>query len=153
MNKSISIIRTTRNWLIDLIKDLSLEEINKVPEGFNNNIIWNVGHVIAAQQGICYKRANLPLRIEEKYFLEYKPETKPGDPVTADEVHKIRDLLFSTLDQLEKDYDEKIFSNYTPWSTRFGVEIASIDDALAFLPFHEGLHVGYVMALRKVVRR
>ena len=29
--------------------------MNIVPEKFSNNIIWNIGHIIAAHQGIVYK--------------------------------------------------------------------------------------------------
>jgi hypothetical protein len=57
MKSQIEIIKKTRTFLLEQIKNLGNEEFNRVAEGFNNNIIWNLGHMIAAQQGICYKRA------------------------------------------------------------------------------------------------
>src|SRR6476660_6308335 len=101
MHPQIETIRKTRTALLTLIQELSVEELNEIPAGFNNNIIWNVAHLVAAQQGVCYLRAGLPLRIEEKYFLPYKPESKPAHYVAAEEVEAIKALLFSTLDQLE----------------------------------------------------
>jgi hypothetical protein len=152
MHLQIETIRKTRNALLTLIQDLSVEELNEIPAGFNNNIIWNVAHLTAAQQGVCYLRAGLPLRIEEKYFLPFKPESKPAQFVTAEEIEAIKVMLFSTLDQLETDYQQNVFSNYTPWTTRYGVALKTFDDALDFLPFHEGMHLGYIMALKRVVK-
>ncbi|MEO8772213.1 MAG: DinB family protein [Ferruginibacter sp.] len=151
MHPQINMMRATRTWLLNIIKDLSVEQLNEVPAGFNNNIIWNVGHLIAAQQGVCYVRAGLKPVVEEKYFLNYKTDTKPGDPLGEEEINTIKQLLHSTLDQLESDLDKNIFSNYTEWATRSGLEMKHIDDALSFLPFHEGLHVGYVMALKRII--
>ena len=151
MHPQINMMRATRTWLLNIIKDLSTEQLNEIPAGFNNNIIWNVGHLIAVQQGVCYLRAGLKTVIEEKFFLDYKPETKPTGAVSEDEINAIKKLLFSSLDQLESDLDKNIFTNYTAWTTRSGLEMKNIDDALSFLPFHEGLHVGYIMALKRVI--
>jgi hypothetical protein len=59
MKKHLGWIKKTRTSLLNMISGLSLEQINKVPEGFNNNIIWNLGHLVSAQQGICYSRSGL----------------------------------------------------------------------------------------------
>jgi len=152
MHPQIETIRKTRTALLNLIQDLSVEELNEIPAGFNNNIIWNVAHLTAAQQGVCYLRAGLKLQIDEKYFLPFKPETKPEQFVDAEEVETIKQMLFSTIDQLETDYEQNAFAEYIPWTTRYGVEIRNIDDAISFLPFHEGLHLGYSMALKRVVK-
>lgn len=151
MNKPIEIIRQTRINVLKLIEGLTLEQLNKVPAGFNNNIIWNVAHLVAAQQGVCYRRAGLPMRIEENFFDLYKPDSKPERPVTAQEVEEIKQLLQSSVDQLEADYNSGYIGSYTPWITRYGVSIDTIEDAVTFLPFHEGLHTGYIMALKRAI--
>lgn len=151
MKSQIETIRKTRSFLLGQIKNLSNEQLNQVAEGFNNNIIWNLGHVIAAQQGICYKRAGLPTVISDDFWEKYRSGSKPEGKVSDEEIEKIRGLLFSTLDKLQSDIDENIFGNYTTWSTRYGVEIASIDDGVEFLPFHEGLHAGTIVAITKLV--
>jgi len=150
--KSIDTIRNLRECALGIINELSLEELNHIPAGFNNNIAWNLGHMVAAQQGVCYKRAGLPIVVEESYFERYKPGTIPGAPITQEELDEIKSLLFSTLDQLEKDYADGIFVNYGTFTTRYGVELASIEDAVDFLPFHDGFHMGYMLALRRANR-
>ena len=150
--KAIETIRKLRATTLVEIDGLSLEELNKVPAGFNNNIIWNIGHMVAAQQGICYKRAGLPMVVEESYFERYKPGSKPERPVTQAEVEEIKSLLFSTLYQLEKDYDDGIFTSYGSFVSRYGVELSSVTDAIEFLPFHDGFHMAYLLALRRANR-
>lgn len=137
--------------MLNHVNDLTIGQLNKVPAGFNNNIVWNLAHVVASQQGVCYRRAGLELRIQDNFFATYKPETKPEHFITAEELETIKGLMFSTIDQFEADYQTDIFNNYVPWVTRYGVKIDTIDDALTFLPFHEGLHMGYIMALKRAI--
>lgn len=151
MTKQIEIIRKTRAFLLKNLENLTTEQYNKIPEGFNNNIIWNLGHMIAAQQGVCYIRAGLTPHVSEEFINRYKSGSKPEGNLDATEIEQIKNLLFSTLDQLEEDYKNNIFGSYTAWTTRYDVELASIDDALNFIPFHEGLHSGCIGALKKLV--
>jgi len=151
MNTQIAIIQKPRLQVLNIIEGLTLDELNYIPAGFKNNIIWNMGHMIAAQQGICYKRAGLPLTIDETFFMTFKPGTQPERLYTADDLALIKDLFFSTLTQLEADLQTGMFGNYTPFVTRYGFEITSINDAVSFLPFHEGAHAGTVIALKKLV--
>jgi hypothetical protein len=153
MTKQIEIIRKTRFSLLENLKDLTAEQLNKIPEGFNNNIIWNLGHMIAAQQGVCYIRAGLTSHMTEDFINTFKSGTKPVRAFSEAEIENIKSLLFSTIDQLEEDYNNKIFGGYTSWTTRYSVEMNSIDDAITFLPFHEGLHAGCSTALKKLVTK
>jgi hypothetical protein len=151
MIQAIDIIQKPRVNLFKLIEGLSIEQLNLVPPGFNNNIIWNLGHMVAAQQGVCYSRAGLKTIVSDDFFHAYKPGTKPEKFVDAAELQLITDLAFSTLVQLETDHANNIFENYTPWTTRYGAELHNIDEAIAFIPFHDGFHMGYVLALRRVI--
>jgi len=151
MNIEIERIIRTRKYLLGQIESLSTESLNKIPEGFNNNILWNIGHLIAAQQGICYVRSGATMVVDEKYFLNYKPGTAPTEFVDESEVAQIKSLLITSLDSLEDDIHNNLFKNYPLWTTRYGVDIASIDDALQFIMFHEGLHSGTIMALKRLV--
>ena len=153
MSLQFNLIRRPRLTLLTQLESLSLEQLNTIPAGFNNNIIWNLGHMVAAQSGIWYKRAglNLPAGVSETFFETYKPGTKPERLYTADDVNEIRNLFISTLDKMEADLKTDMFTSYPNWTTRYGAELSSIHDAVAFLPFHEGLHIGAIVALRKMV--
>lgn len=151
MKHNIGVIRQTRSFILQAIEDLSTDQLNHIPEGFNNNIIWNLGHMIAAQQGVCYMRNGMPPRISEEFFNRYKPGSKPEQNISAEEVAVIKELTFSTLDQLEADYENGHWTGYKPWTTRYGVELTSIEDAVQFILFHEGLHGGVIASLKRLV--
>jgi hypothetical protein len=151
MTKQIEITRKTRSFLLENLKALTTEQFNHIPEGFNNNIIWNLGHMIAAQQGVCYIRAGITPRLGEDFINAYKSGSKPAEPVDTAGIEQIKNLLFTTLDQLEQDHNNQIFGGYTGWTTRYGVELTSIEEAINFIQFHEGLHSGCIGAIRRLV--
>jgi hypothetical protein len=151
MTQAIETIVQPRIKVVEIVKQLTIEELNHVPAGFNNNIIWNLGHMVAAQQGICYKRAGLDTIVGEDFFNTYKPGTKPEKFLDAAELEKIIGLLSSTITQLEADLKTDMFANYTSFITRYGIGLNTITEAVNFLPFHEGLHIGAIVALGKLV--
>lgn len=151
MNQAIQIIAKPRVKVLEMIQTLTVEQLNVIPSGFNNNIIWNLGHMIAAQQGICYKRAGLDTVVDEAFFNRYKSGSKPEQFFDLAEFEKITGLFSSTLTQLEADLDTDMFANYPAWTTRYGADLRNVNEAVAFLPFHEGLHIGTVIAMSKIV--
>jgi hypothetical protein len=151
MNKQIDNIRKTRLILLELISDLTPEQLNKIPAGFNNNIIWNIGHLIAAQEGILYLRGGLALTLDQKFYDSFKNGSRPENEFSSDEINSIKKLLISSLEQVDNDLKTNIFNNYQGWKTRFNVEISTIEGALNFIPFHEGLHIGTIMAYKKLI--
>ena len=152
MDNTIEIIRVTRNNFLKLMNDLSIEELNKIPKGFNNNIIWNFGHVIVSQQIICYKLSNQPLKVSDEYVNKYAKGTKPGEFVNQQQFDDLKAMNVDLIDQLQEDVKEDLFTNYTSYKTMFGVELTNIDDAVKYVSSHEGLHLGYTMALKKVIK-
>lgn len=149
MQHPLEITRVNRKALEKLLNNYSIEELNKVPTGFNNNLIWNIAHVVVTQQLLVYKLSGLPLMIDEQMVDRYKKGTKTEHVATAEEVKEIRALLFSTLDQTEKDLEEGIFKKYMEYPTSTGFVLKSIEDAITFNNFHEGIHLGYILALKK----
>jgi len=147
----ITTLRKIRQFTLATIDGLSEAQFNQTPEGFNNNIIWNVAHMVAAEQGVCYLRAGLRTVVEKDFYNAYKPGAKPEKHIAMEEINEIKSLLLASLEKLEHDLQENIFGEYSPWATRYGVEIGNIDQALSFLPFHEGMHLGYIIALRRLI--
>ncbi|MFH6943510.1 DinB family protein [Flavobacterium aquidurense] len=152
MQTEIEKLKKTRLYVLDLIKDLSIEQLNEIPTGFNNNIIWNLGHLIVTQQGLCYLNVGIKPVVEEKYFIHYKSGSKPECSIDKGDVEKIKDLFIIAIDKMEADYKENIFKNYNTIITPQGMELTSIDDALKLNLYHEGLHTGYIMAMKHLLK-
>ena len=153
MQESIDIIRGSRSFLIKLIEGISIQKLNEIPSGFHNNIIWNIAHAIATQQSLCYVNADMESLVGKEFIEKYKTGTKPEGIVSEDDFQKIKGFLVSTIDQFEKDVYSDSFNSYHTFDLKSypGVRIGSVKDAIKFAVFHEGLHLGYIMALKKVV--
>jgi|SRR5436190_1738073 len=151
MDAVIKAWKTSRKLCLDFFDKYSLDQLNKVPDKFNNNIIWNIGHIIAAQQSIVYKTSNLPINISDNFFDRYKPGTKPTDPVSQSEVDEIKSLLVSMIEQTEKDLANGKFVSFTERNTITGFHLGNLQDALVFNNYHEGLHLGYMKSIARFV--
>lgn len=151
MNQTFDVNATTRNILSKFLTVHTLEQLNTIPEGHNNNLIWNIGHIIVTQQLLVYKLAGLPMLISEELVEKYRKGTKPEHIATQAEVDEINTLLLETIHQTKTDFDNKIFKNYTEYPTSTGFSLKSIEDALVFNNFHEGLHIGIMMSMKKFI--
>jgi hypothetical protein len=154
MSKQIQIIKGLRSFLLNQVNNLTSEQLNTIPAGFNNNIIWNMGHLLCSAQIICYKRAGVPLSLDDKFVTPFLPNSKPEKIFSNEEIKTIKELFISTIDILQSDYKNRLFNNYTKSENierYYGIELLTIEDALDFLLYHEGFHSGRITALKKLV--
>jgi hypothetical protein len=149
--KSIEFIKNGRNRLIATLEGLTTEQLNHVPEGYNNNLIWQLGHVIASQQGVTYPKAGLTPIMDPALIEQYGNGTKPENTLDAKQIADLHELSARTLDQFEKDLAADAFKNYESWGFPNGTTFDNIDDAIQMLAFHEGMHYGYAQALKRAV--
>lgn len=152
MKYQFDIIRKSRSIIISIADDLSLEQLNKIPEGFKNNIAWNMAHLVVTQQLLCYKLSGTPLLISSEMVELYKKGTQPTRDMTQEELDEVKQLLLSLPDDLERDYNNNVFKNYESYITSANVTLTDIETAIAFNNFHEGIHFGYILALKKLVK-
>jgi hypothetical protein len=152
LSYSLDVLQITRQNVIALLDAHTPEQLNMVPPGFNNNLIWNAGHIVATQQLLCYGLSGVPLRVAKSLVESYRKGTRPGDPVDAACIADIRALLASTADQLEADYRAGLFGSFkAPYTTSYGTTLHDVTDSITFNNVHEGMHYGVMLALRKLV--
>jgi hypothetical protein len=142
---------TNRKIYLSFLEGYSLEQLNKIPEGFNNNLVWNLGHIVVVQQLLVYRGSNQPMAVSMEMVNKYKPGSKPTEPVTQEEVNQIKELMKSLVAKTEEDYKNGIFTTYNEFTTSTGFHLASVQDALEFNNYHEGMHLGYMMSMRKFI--
>lgn len=143
--------RQTRENFRSLVREMPLDLLNQIPTGFNNNIAWNFAHAVVTQQLLCYQLSGLPLHIESTLVDQFRKGTRPEAPVTPEIWASVWDWSGKTLDLLEQDLAAGRFEQFTTYPTSYGVALNNIDDAIAFFPLHEALHLGYAMAIRRAI--
>lgn len=153
MSFTLDVLPNTRRFFKSFLENTSLEDLNKIPKGFNNNIIWNIGHIVVTQQLLGYKLSGLQTMVSEELITKYRKDSKPESFVGQNEVDEIKELLFSTIEKTKEDYKNKHFKNYQQYTvSTTGNTLTNIDDAFQFILFHEGMHLGYVMALSRALK-
>ena len=148
---TLKITYKTRVILKNYLETISLEDLNKIPEGYNNNVFWNIAHLVATQQILVYKFSEVPALVSDELINKYRKGTKPEAEVTQVEVDEVKALLFSTLDQTEEDYKAGKFKTYNSITTSMDSTLTNVDEAIAYNNFHEGIHLGSVLALRHAI--
>ena len=151
MKTQLSLQLHNRKIFHHYLKQYSLEQLNKVPEGFNNNIIWNIAHTMVTHQLLMYKVSGNQMHIPSEWVKLFSKGTKPERDITAEEVKAIDVALFSTLEQFEQDTASGLFTNYQPYTTSTNMLLDSVATTQSFLLFHDGIHLGSVLALAKLV--
>lgn len=103
-----------------------------MPDGFNDNLIWNIGHVIVAQQGLIYKSSNLPGYVSDEMFSLYRPGTKPTSDTSQDEAEELKELLAWLIGETKEDFYNGKFITFNERMTGTGFYLSSLTDAIAF---------------------
>jgi hypothetical protein len=151
MDATFKIWETNRKHHLKLIENYSLEQLNKIPEGFSNNLAWNFGHIIVSQQGLVYRLSGLPINISPEMMDTYKNGSKPTGTTTQAEIDELKVLLFSLVEQTKEDYAAGKFITYNEYTTGTGFHLANLKDAMEFNNYHEALHMGFMMNIRKFI--
>jgi hypothetical protein len=71
MQQTLDITRTSRTIVSQMLAGYTLDQLNTIPEGYSNNLIWNIAHIIVVQQMLVYK-SGLPMMISDEMVEKYK---------------------------------------------------------------------------------
>lgn len=146
---NLAITLQNRKACKKILDSLSLEQINLIPAGFNNNILWNCAHIIAVQQMLTYGLTNQSFVFAKEFVFRFAPGTKPDGLYTEPFVSDIKAMLFSSFEQLKTDMNTDRFSVFNPFLTALKFEITDLEKAVAFNQYHEALHMGHILNIRK----
>lgn len=149
--REVEYLKITRNNFLKILNSLSIEQLNHIPKGYKNNIFWNIAHVVVTQQLLVYKLSGLKMYLSDPYINEFKKGAGPTKIYTEDDVQFLKKTLIDLVDVLANDLEKNIFEHYDEYPTSYGVVLNSVTDAIAFNNIHEGLHLGYVMAMKKSI--
>jgi hypothetical protein len=152
LSNSIKMLKTERQLILKGIENLSDEQLLKITAGSNNNILWNLGHIIVTQQVLHYTLSRLDMKIPKEFASIFRTGTSPEIWKETPDIKNIKSLLIELPDKLLEDYNKGLFKEFRPYKTSTGVELNTFQDAVTFNHFHEGTHTGIILALKKQIR-
>ena len=150
LQAAADILMGARERMANGLKELTPEQWFTQPDGFANNIAWNVGHLVMAQQGLCYGRLGLDAPIGQEKISElrtlYGSGTSPADWTENPDTDELVRLFVELPKQMGEDVAAGKFDNLEmpePVEGRFPPP-QSVMHGLIFNQYHEGLHLGTI---------
>jgi hypothetical protein len=145
-------IRKNRELFLELVNGLSIEQLNKIPDGYRNNVAWNFGHIVVSTQLLCYVRPQVDVNKEIAFRAKYAKDSRPESFISQEEIDELKKQLVSTINVIEEDLKNGVFKNIIPYSTAtYKHEMHSIEEILTCTLAHDSFHYGYALAQRKLV--
>ncbi|MEO1258174.1 MAG: DinB family protein [Bacteroidota bacterium] len=145
------LLKTTRNNIQRLMDAFTIEQLNQIPNGFNNNLIWNYGHVVITHQLLIYGLSGLPMKVDNELVAKYRKGTKPETQIDSNEYDYLKNLFHELPEITLADYEQGIFQNYKRYETSFGATLEKVEDGILFNNMHEAMHFGTMLSIRKFI--
>ncbi len=149
MEATFRIWQTSRGLYQNFLDNYSLDQLNTIPPGMSNNLIWNIGHVIVSQQKLVYALSGLPMHIPDSLFEKYQNGSRPDGKTTQAEVDEIKKLLSEMVEKTKSDFETGVFKEFHPYQTKTGFHLGTWKEAMEFNNYHEGIHLGIMLQIKK----
>ena len=149
MEKLFNITLENRKILHHILMTTSKEDLLFIPKEHNNNIWWNIAHVLVTQQLLAYKLSKVPMRLNDELVKEFSKGTHPTTSITDKQLKQVKETLIPAIEWTKEDYEKGIFKEFMQYTTSANVTLHSVEDAISFNLFHEGLHMGAIRAIQK----
>jgi hypothetical protein len=140
-----------RKRLLQFLEELTPEQLCFIPKEFNNNILWNIAHILITEQMLSYGLSGLDLSVNKNFVKLYGKGSSPKTSVTKEEIDAIKSELIPAIKQTEKDIKNGLFKTYNEYPTSVGITLKNVEEALQFNVFHEGIHLGIILSIKKLL--
>lgn len=131
------------------LKGLTHEQMLLIPVGQSDNVIWNVGHLLCSLSRLTYGFSGHPLPIPDSYLGLFGKGTSAAEWDEPPDVEVVLELFKALPDEVEKDYRAGRFTEYKILELAPEHTVESVEEAVAFHCFHEGLHIGMIISLKQ----
>ena len=151
LHTEFEINRQTRKNILLTINNLNEDIINVIPKGFNNNIAWNIGHILVTHQLLVYGLSGVEMKVPDNWVEKYRKGSRPGERISYEEFQQIKEIFTSTIDWAETDYNAGKFSKFKAYKTSYGFPLDRVEDVLRFVYAHDALHWGVIISILKLI--
>lgn len=135
----------TRQTLSETLEGITNDVAQAIPKGFNNNIHWQVGHILTAGElFMFFGNEQLPEHYQKLFGYGSKPADWSNDiptlstlleqlNVQLERINKIPDESF------QKKLREPVLGNET------------VGELAAMGAFHEAMHLGQIQSMKRLI--
>ncbi|MGA9289138.1 MAG: DinB family protein [Anaerobacillus sp.] len=138
-------VNLVRKATLKVMDSVTEEQADQQPEGFNNTIRWNFGHIYVVQNALIAKYGGKSIETPSRYFQLFGPGTKPadwqGDIPSLDE-------LKQKLEEHPVRLKEVLTGQLNDEAAEAFLSLPTVGEILNFTLYHEGVHTGTIKALK-----
>lgn len=147
-------LKVIRSCTINAVKELSESQADLVPEGFNNNIRWNLGHVYLLQERFAFGGSQEPMIVPDGFADLFGVDSKPSEwevqpPTLPELIQLLEDQTRRIEEKLNICLNEVVAKQ--PLTLSSGLTLNTIGESLAFSMYHEGMHVQTIRMLKRFI--
>ncbi|RUL49862.1 DinB family protein [Lysinibacillus antri] len=138
-------INVTRRNILKEVEGISSEVLSTIPAGFNNNIHWQVGHVLVTGELFFFPgQKNLPAEFIENFRNGSKPADWSGEvPSLEAIIEKLQEQQERINALPEEAFAQQLEKPFIGNNTS--------GELAAFGAFHESLHFGQIHILKRLI--
>ena len=127
------------------------DQLFKIPSPHNNNLFWNIAHVLVTEQLLIYKLSALTPKLDGDLIKKYSKGTFPEESVSKEVIEQVADGLLKAPGWIREDYKKGIFKDFIPYTTSAQVTLNNVEDAISFNLVHLGIHYGTIRSMQKLM--
>lgn len=122
------------------------------PKNFPNNILWNAGHIYAEAEVFLHDADDNYKIIRPDWQRLFVDGTRPSEwTETVPTMSEIVEALQEQAPRIESFFKDKLNNNASKIRDVNGLKLETVDAALQFVTWHEGIHIGDIKSIRTIV--
>ncbi|MDA8443198.1 MAG: DinB family protein [Peptococcaceae bacterium] len=142
-----------RTGTLSTVAELTQTEANIIPQGFNNNILWNLGHLYLSQERFAFHFVQEPMLIPSGFLELFGKGSKPEAWAQAPDLGEIVNLLEAQPNRIREKLQGRLQDAVTNPPPIPGITFSTVEDMLTFNLYHEGIHVQAIRMLRRLIAK
>ncbi|WP_068774964.1 DinB family protein [Paenibacillus sp. FJAT-26967] len=144
-------IEFVRHLTIQAVEGISEKTLAVIPERFNNNVIWNLGHIYSVQEKFAFYFSGDPLQLPENFDRLFAKGTKPADwNEAAPKLEELLELLADQPKRIRQTLQSRLGEPIQkPFTLGNGLTFETIGELVNFSIYHEGMHFNTIQLLKR----
>lgn len=154
MEYALNVINNIQQKAISLAKELSADQLNKIPAGFNNNIAWNLGHLIVSGYSLLFRTSGVQKDYPIPFIEKYGKGSAPVTPTTPEELAELENLSNQFTQIISDGIRSGIFENIQLFTTQtFGVSVTTINELVTTIALHDVQHFEVMRNYKRILQQ
>lgn len=142
-----------RNGTLKLAENLESAQLSVTPDGFNNNMLWNLGHIYVVHENLIVRNSGNDPVFPDGFVENFKPGTKPAD--WGDNVPTFETVVAKLKEQTERMdvlFDGHIDDSIPKPLQLSSIELTTVRDLIGFATVHEAMHATTIRLYSKLLK-